>query len=293
MEINVTNRYTEISTGGGKYLTQSSKTMFPAFWTRKILAAGETPDDFREVTQAQREAMEAARAAWVRPSQAFIDHFTYLANRYVADYGGFNEATGYFELGTVKNLTTQDAMKIILSPQGISGSIITESGVENQMPYSEVRALFPIKLSAGTFGQSNFNLRYYDCEQLEEAVFLQNNGTFCNRSFYDAFGYCFKLRVLTFGWGGLPNSRVTCSLTTAFVQCKALEDFTPPRYWADMYLGDSPKLSAESLDCIIRRADPQGDTKGITVTLHATAYARLTEEQLAAAAAKNITFTTP
>lgn len=219
-----------------------------------------------------------------------ITYFNYMANRYVAGYGGYNKATGFFELGTVKNLTVQDAIKIVLSPQGISGCSITDSNAEGRMAHSEVRALFPIKLSAGALGQSNFILRYYGCTELEEVVFLRNYGSFVNNSFYRAFYDCQKLRVLKFGY----TSVATCTFEEAFENCHALEDFTPPYFWASMKLYDSPKLSVESLERIIARATPpKGDTKGITITLHADAFARLSDELMAAAAEKNITLTTP
>lgn len=219
-----------------------------------------------------------------------ITYFNYMANRYVAGYGGYNEATGYFELGTVKDLTVQDVLRIILSPQGISGCSITDSEAEGRMAYSEVRALFPIKLSAGAFGQSNFSRRYFGCKELEEVVFLRDYGSFVNNSFYRAFYDCLKLRVLKFGY----TSVATCTFGEAFENCHALEDFTPPYFWASMKLYDSPKLSVESLERIIARATPpKGDTKGITITLHADAFARLSDELMAAAAEKNITLTTP
>ena len=217
-----------------------------------------------------------------------IAYFNYMANRYVAGYGGYNKATGFFELGTVKNLTVQDAIKIVLSPQGISGSVIKQSDADGQMAYSEVRALFPIKLSPGAVGASNFHLRYLGCTELEEGVFVY--GSFVRSDFFRAFYGCTKLRVLKFGY----TSVITGTFAEAFAGCKALEDFTPPCFWASMKLYDSPKLSVESLERIIARATPpEGDTKGITVTLHADAFAKLTGELLAAAAEKNITLTTP
>lgn len=216
-----------------------------------------------------------------------ITYFNYMANRYVAGYGGYNEGTGFFELGTVKNLTVQDALKIVLSPQGISGSVIKQSDADGQMAYSEVRALFPIKLSPGGVGASNFHLRYLGCTELEEGVFVY--GSFVRSDFFRAFYGCTKLRVLKFRY----TSVITGTFAEAFAGCKALEDFTPPCFWASMKLYDSPKLSVESLERIIARATPpEGDTKGITITLHTDVFAKLTGELLAAAAEKNITLTT-
>lgn len=158
------------------------------------------------------------------------------------------------------------------------------------MAFSEVRALFPIKVSAGALGQSYFSRRYFGCKKLEEVVFLRDYGSFVNNSFYRAFYDCLKLRVLKFDY----TSVATCSFEDAFRNCYALEDFTPPRFWRNIVLSDSPRLSVASLERIIARATPpEGDTKGITITLHADAFARMTDEILSAAAAKNITLTTP
>lgn len=49
--------------GGGKFLTYKRPTMFPQFFSRKILASGESADDFREVTADERAKMEAGRDA--------------------------------------------------------------------------------------------------------------------------------------------------------------------------------------------------------------------------------------
>ena len=49
--------------GGGKFLTYKLPTMFPQFFSRKILASGESADDFREVTADERAKMEAGRDA--------------------------------------------------------------------------------------------------------------------------------------------------------------------------------------------------------------------------------------
>ena len=49
---------------------------------------------------------------------------------------------------------------------------------------------------------------------------------------------------------------------------------------------DSPLLSLDSISFMVSNA---ANTKAITLTLHPDAYARVTEEVFAAAAAKNIT----
>lgn len=53
-----------------------------------------------------------------------------------------------------------------------------------------------------------------------------------------------------------------------------------------MLLSDSPLLSLESISYMIENAT---NTAAITITLHPTAYARVSDELFALAAEKNIT----
>lgn len=139
MEINVTDRYTEISIGEGKFLTYKLPTMFPQFFSRKILASGESADDFREVTADERAKMEAGRDAWVRPPQELIERWNALCK--IAHYNGldasgniirkvagrYNEATGFFELyGTLFDITADEALWIIEVSTAWQGT--TQSG---------------------------------------------------------------------------------------------------------------------------------------------------------------------
>lgn len=60
----VNNSHTEIYVnGGGNFITQSRPTNFHQFFTRKILTPTEDISDFREVTAAERTALEQADAA--------------------------------------------------------------------------------------------------------------------------------------------------------------------------------------------------------------------------------------
>ena len=53
--------------------TECHPEKFHNFYSRKILAAGERPEDFKEVTTAEKAKLEASDAAWVEPPQSFID----------------------------------------------------------------------------------------------------------------------------------------------------------------------------------------------------------------------------
>lgn len=107
------------------------------------------------------------------------------------------------------------------------------------------------------------------------------------RDFYPAniqyaFWGCSKLRVideLAYAKGEDP-----------FGRCYNLESVKLYYIRGNVSFADCPKLNLESLNYMINYAR---NTSGITITLHPDAYARVTDDIFAAAAAKNITIATP
>lgn len=98
--------------------------MFHSFFRSKILAPGESVEDFREVTEAERQSMLDALAAWKRPPQVFIDLWNEACIggdqfqsgdvvKTLRSYGRYNEETGYFELNGLTDITYEEAMRIM------------------------------------------------------------------------------------------------------------------------------------------------------------------------------------
>lgn len=95
------------------------------------------------------------------------------------------------------------------------------------------------------------------------------------------FEFASRLRVI--------RGYIQCyNIVPSFKGCVALEEVTLDSVRKSISFADSPNLSLAS---IARMVD--SGSSGVTITLHATAFTRLTEEILAAAATKNITITTP
>lgn len=95
------------------------------------------------------------------------------------------------------------------------------------------------------------------------------------------FEFASRLRVI--------RGYIQCyNIVPSFKGCVALEEVTLDSVRKSVSFADSPNLSLAS---IARMVD--SGSSGVIITLHATAFARLTEEILAVAAAKNITITTP
>ncbi len=259
--------------GGDKFLTYKLPTMFPQFFSRKILASGESADDFREVTADERAKMEAGRDAWVRPPQSFID-------QWVAAGGIWNEATGYFELNGITDISWQEAMKIYslytLCQTGITVRTSMFTGLD-------VRTLFPMTI-----------LDWTNCVAMFKFMSRVKVIVFDGRAVYGqtwarAFDGCENLEVIK---GGILMQSATGAGGSGgmFTGCKALREVWLINLSDSIALYASAMLSYDSINCMVSNA---ANTKPITITLHPDAFARCTPELLAKAEAKNITITTP
>ncbi len=293
METIVTNRYTEISTGGGKYLTQSSPTMFPEFWTRKILAPGETADDFREVPAAEREKLEAARAAWVRPPQAFID-------QWVAAGGTWSESTGYFGLNGITDITYTEAMRIWrMSYLGIRKSWADVYGAGDGMHDAMrrqfyLRTYFPLQYAGYECVSAAFSKAFYYNNIVEVAHIkggYSPGGIHIPLS--DTFRGCTNLRRVMFG-GGDGRASFQCG-ATAFEGCVNLERIDRFDFWTGFQTLDlsmAPKFQIDCIETCVNLNHNREDWPN-TIVLHPDVFAQCTEELMAKAATKYITITTP
>lgn len=255
--------------GGGNFITQSRPTNFHQFFTRKILTPTEDISDFREVTAAERADLEKADAAWVEPPCSFIDLFDKAAG----GYGRYNPETGFFELNGIMDIGYQEAMEIMLYY-----TRRTLSTLHYAFTGAGVRTLFPLKTPS-----EGVSIYYgFARSSLEKIVF--DGRVYISRDSYirAAFKECRFLRVI---------KGVICTPYVKFLEvfdaCYALEEVRIQRLATSISFKDSPLLSLESISYMMTNA--YNDTGAITITLHPTAYARVTDELFALAAEKNIT----
>lgn len=240
------------------------------------MTAEEHIEDFREVTAAEREALEQSDAAWSRPPQSFIDQWN-GACAYEGTpkyFGCYNEETGYFELNGLTDIGYDEAMEILL----INGNWKRQTGnLSNAFRGLTVRTLFPIKSDVAT------NIDYMAMKSINlekiafEGLFVVDEGN-C----YFSFDGCKKLREIT---GPFSCFRKPV-FHGIFRGCESLEEITIYFLNSNLSFEDSPRLSAGCINNIVARRD--GSTP-ITITVHPQAYARVTEEIFALAAEKNIT----
>lgn len=222
--------------------------------------------DFREVTAAERTAIEKADAAWVEPPCSFIDLFDKAAG----GYGRYNPETGFFELNGIKDITYSQAKEIML--YCTRRTLYTLHYAFNG---AGVRTLIPLKTpSEGVSVRQGFAR-----SSLEKIVFA---GMVTVNDVWAAFSGCRFLRVIE----GTINAPFI-GFDSTFGLCYALEEVRIQRLEKSISFKDSPLLSLESISFMVTKASTS--TKAITITLHPTAYARVTDELFALAAEKNIT----
>lgn len=280
----VNNSFTEIYVGGGNSITQSAPTNFHKFYTRRILTPTENISDYKEVTASERAAIEAADAKWERPPQSFIDRWT----AEVGKWGCYNEATGYFELNGLRDITYEQALRI-LDPMyrtlDFWDSARPWSYVEyRRMPRTTVPFIcdydhyFPsLQWTAGTevirFCGSSPN------SQLTIKFTLDAAYNIISSTLTAILDRLVPTENVKFSWvDEAGNSRVP-NLSTLYIYHTA--------YNVDCSL--LPKLSMESVVYMVENAQ---NTRPITITLHPSVYALLKTSLVEAATAKQITFAT-
>lgn len=279
MNINTIGSFTEICVpGGGNFLTESRPTNFHHFYTRKALTKGERPEDYMEVTAKERENIEKNDAGWQRPPQWVIDMFNADPN------GWYNEETGYGELNGLTDLSAQDMMNIARWGNRLhekAWAFANSNKASIRTNFTPVNGGYSnnVELGALFSGQSMMEVAMI-APEFSGGV---NQATqWLNNTFYN----CKALRKII---KPIRVHLVAYPITTAFVQCFALEEMEIIGLKVNITISDSPNLSLVSIGYMIENA---ANTSPIIVTLHPDAYARLTDELIAMASEKQIQFVT-
>ena len=125
----------------------------------------------------------------------------------------------------------------------------------------------------------------YGNDVLEVIKFVTPNNTLMPSNVKDTFRYCMSLRLID---GTIDLSGITGDIQLCH-RCTALEEIRIKSLKSNIFFADSPLLSLTSIQYMV---DNAANTSPITITLHPDAYARVTEELVAQAAEKQITFAT-
>lgn len=256
--------------GGGKYLTENYPTNFHTFAQRKTLTANDDISNYREVSEAEKTAIEEADANWVRPPQEFIDRF----NTAAGNDGGYNETTGFFELNGIKDIGYAEALRIMdvstWPKLNLGGSYL-----------SDIKLTIRTALPLNTPIMGVYSLRAFAHNNTAIEVIKINQGMYSSCSAMEqAFGYCLKLRSIL----GVITANFTSAAHagSAFGDCRSLEDVRLHNIRCSISFAHSPRLSLDSIDYMTTNA---ANTDAITLTFHPDVYAKLTGDTTNAAAA--------
>ena len=268
--------------GGGNFITQSRPTNFHQFFTRKILTPTEDISDFREVTAAERTALEQADALWEEPSAELIAQFNQAMTKYIGTesstetFGHYAPETGYFMYGSIA-LSSEEVRRMLdFRKTGVTSLLNAYAAMW------QLSAVAPI-LHA-TNGSIGTAYCFYMCRNMKVVAF---NGYYRGEFRVPAnaqsmFDGCYALEEIL----GTFDMSACNSTSRMFQACQRLREVRLKSLITTVSLSDSPLLSLESISYMIENAT---NTAAITITLHPTAYARVTDELFALAAEKNIT----
>lgn len=193
-----------------------------------------------------------------------------LRDLYISAGAKYNEATGYYELNGLTDITEEE-MRVIYKYAGTPQA-------NAAFAYSQARTNLPMP---GMYNGKIYAAMFYSCPNLEVA-YLGNRQL--PPTSYDVpqvytegsnfFYMCSKLKKIY----GKIYQRNDWGLT--FGDCIALEEVRIAELYSSIQLSWSPNLSKESVQYMITNANPpSGAAVGsIIITLHPTAYARLKDD---------------
>lgn len=260
---------------GGNFLTQAATTNSHSFWRRKILAAGESIEEFREVSPASKSNIEREDALRAGLSgESIVSLWKRATIRYTFNtncIGSFDEETQTGSLNGITGLSLAEMADILLAGNPRNGAY------ERHFAYNAaIRTnLWQMWYMDGTISAGRV---FYKCTNLEVACasYLRVDT--------DTFSGCKKLHTII---GPLydPNS----NNPSPFKGCAALVSLPGFGWKGTLTIADSPLLSTASVKAFITAAKA-GEATGLT--LHPEAYARVADEIFAAAAEKQITIST-
>lgn len=196
----------------------------------------------------------------------------------------YNEETKYYELNGLTDITEEEMLKIYqyYSPKYFSNYSSAFSGIN-------VRTCLKVKLKRGV------DISFFFENSTIEVVNIDNTGWYAT-NFNGAFSKAINLSKII-GVIHLSQIKSASSINVnPFAQCLALKDVKISGLLINIYLGDSPLLTQESISYLVENAD---NTSAITVQVHPDVYAKLTDSTNTewyavntAAQAKQISFAT-
>ena len=194
-----------------------------------------------------------------------------LRDLYISAGAVYNEATGFYELNGLTDIT-EEQMRVIYKYAGTPQ-------VEAAFAYSKARTNLPMP---GMYNGMLKTYMFYGCSNLETVYLGYRQVTptdfetpTVEYSGNEAFCLCKKLKYI---YGRLRIK--TSNIGDTFGECLSLEEVRIYNLVYSIQISWSPNLSKESVFYMITNANPPSGaaTGSIAITLHPTAYARLKDD---------------
>ena len=195
-----------------------------------------------------------------------------LRDLYISAGAKYNEATGFYELNGLTDITEEQMRKIYRyagTPQ-----------VKASHAYSLIRTNFPSpgyyngSLYDGMFYASEIEVVHLGYRKVNQPTFLE---PFVALEGQSVFYLCKNLRII---YGRIEKYYTIKDWGLTFGECGKLEEVRIYKLGTSIKFSWSPNLSKESVLYMITNANPpSGAAAGsIAITLHPTAYARLKDD---------------
>lgn len=185
----------------------------------------------------------------------------------------YNDATGYFEANSLTDLTYEDTQKIMIESGGRPFPV-KSSGLFKASAGNGRTVLFPTinEVATGIVRQNDFSVIADNNKTIED--FTLNTASEMTEYLGYAFFYSLHLRVISL------NVKRTTDINATFDGCKSLKKAYLRGLKLSVSFPNSPLLTTESILYMINNAQ----SATITITLHASAYARaMADESILAA----------
>lgn len=195
-----------------------------------------------------------------------------LRDLYISAGAKYNEATGFYELNGLTDITEEE-MRVIYKYAGTPQ-------VKGAFAYSKARTNLPMP---GMYNGSLYDQMFFNCSALETVNLVYRQApVMLTSNIIEVLGGtpfvgCRKLHTI---YGILISYNPSFKWSYIFSDCSALKEVRIKQLQTSIPLSASPNLSKESVQYMITNATPpSGAAAGsIAITLHPTAYARLKDD---------------
>ena len=237
------------------------------------MTSSENIEDYKEVTPAQMSTIKNQDAKYEAPSEE-------LKAQAKAEGAEWNPATGYFELNGLADISTAQMRAIM--PYLILGR------AGGSLTYKFIRtAIRTVTVyTEGAPVTKAMDMAFYASSVETIAFKVPRAGAMETQSITQPFRACASLHTI---YGIIDVRNTATGLIDLAPLATKLKYINIQSLKTSITFQDCPLLSLESITYMVENAI---NTDPITITLHPDAYARLTDEIITAATAKQINFAT-